>query len=115
MDSGWRFSVPDEPTLAQWAGAGRLHWWGNREGLLAYSEDEDEDERLLSIGFAACDISALTDLLRDAGRLAQPNGFDGVRWLAPVDSDVGRALSSAGFALDWESSGYLYAKRHPGL
>lgn len=114
MDSGWRFSVPDAHTLAMWAGAGRLHWWRERAGLLAYSEDEDERQRLLGIAFAACDIDALGDLLRETGRLAQHGGFASVRWLAPVNADVQAALASAGFALDWESSGYLYAKQHPG-
>jgi GNAT superfamily N-acetyltransferase len=114
LDSGWRFSVPDETMLADWARAGRLHWWRGREGLLGYSEDENENGRLLGIGFTACKLSALGELLIDAARLARDARFAEVRWLAPVDPEVEAALSTAGYALDWESSGYLYEKRHPG-
>jgi GNAT superfamily N-acetyltransferase len=114
MDSGWRFSVPDETMLADWARAGRLHWWRGHEGLLGASEDEDENGPVLGIGFAACEMLALGELLHDAGQLAQGGNLAGVRWLAPVNPKVEGALSNAGYALDWESSGYLYEKRHPG-
>jgi GNAT superfamily N-acetyltransferase len=114
MDSGWRFSVPDESILAEWARDGRLQLWRGGVGLLAYSEDEDEDGRVLSIGFAACEMPVLGELLRDVGRLAREGHFAAVRWLAPVDEAVQAQLKEASFALDWESSGYLYAKQHPG-
>ena len=116
MDSGWRFSTPDKTRLAALASAGRLHWWRERLGLLATFEDEDDDQRVLAIAFAAvARPNLLADLLRDAAALAKRDGFASIHWLAPVRGEVQAALRAAGYATDWEHTGFLYAKPHPGI
>lgn len=115
MDSGWRFSTPDETLLQDLARRGRLHWWHGRLGLLAAHEDEEEEGRVLAIGFAVTsEPSLLSELLGDTGRLATEQCCAYVHWLAPVNETVHEALQQAGFFVDWDSSGYLYAKPHPG-
>jgi GNAT superfamily N-acetyltransferase len=115
MDSGWRFSTPDETNLAALASVGHLHWWRDRLGLLAAFEDEDDGQRVLAIGFAAvAELPLLVDLLGDAIELARREGFTSVKWLAPVQTEVQAALQDAGYVTDWEHTGYLYGKPHPG-
>ena len=115
MDSGWRFSAPDETILNDLARTGRLHWWRGRLGLLAAHEDEQDEGRVLAISFAAAhEPSLLSGLLRDTAGLAKQQRFVYVHWLAPVNEPVREALQQAGFFVDWDSSGYLYAKPHPG-
>ena len=65
MDSGWRFSEPNEAILKEKAEQGRLWWWARPgpavpphkgrapEGLLACWEDDDDGVKVLGIGFAA--------------------------------------------------------------
>jgi GNAT superfamily N-acetyltransferase len=115
MDSGWRFSTPDETTLKDLAQRGRLYWWRGRLGLLAVHEDEEDEGPVLAIGFAATqEAPLLADLLRSTGVLAREQRFAFVHWLAPVNNLVRDALQQARFFVDWDSSGYLYAKQHPG-
>jgi len=115
MDSGWRFSTPDQTKLGALASAGRLYWWDDRLGLLGIFEDEEDGQRVLSIGFAAvARLPMLADLLRAAVELARQQGFASVHWLAPVHNDVQAALQEAGYATDWDHTGYLYGKPHPG-
>jgi hypothetical protein len=115
MDSGWRFSTPDETRLAALTSAGRLHWWRERRGLLATFEDEDDGQRVLAIGFAAVTKPPLlADLLDDAAALAARDGFASIHWLAPVRGEVRAALQTAGYTTDWEHTGFLYSKQHPG-
>jgi len=114
MDSGWRFSTPDQATLQDSARRGHLHWWDNRQGLLATFEDEEDGARILSISFAAiAQTASLSGLLRDTIDLAREKRFAAVHWLAPVESGVQAALREAGYVLEWEGTGYLYAKSHP--
>jgi GNAT superfamily N-acetyltransferase len=115
MDSCWRFSTPDETNLAALASVGHLHWWRDRLGLLGTFEDEDDEQRVLAIGFAAvARPPLLADLLRQAVALARREGFAAIQWLAPVQNGVRAALQEAGYVTDWEHTGYLYGKPHPG-
>ncbi len=115
MDSGWRFSTPDESAMTASARSGHLHWWRGRAGLLATFEDDEDGERVLGICFAAIDEPPLlSELLLAAGVLAGQQGFTAVHWLAPVEDKVRIALRQAGYATDWEHTGFLYAKRQPG-
>lgn len=112
MDSGWRFSAPDEPALAELAAAGRLYWWNDSQGrgLLACWEDEDEGERVLGIGFAAVAGRALAPMLADARSLAGRLGFGRVVWLAPAKEPVEAALREAAYKTDWDVTAYLFGK-----
>lgn len=113
MDSGWRFSTPDDAILGKRLELGRLHWWRDRRGLLATWQDDEEDGRVLAIGLAAvAEPSLLPDLLRDVGRLAAQESFTYVHWLAPMDAAVQAALQQAGYVSDWEQSGYIFEKHH---
>ncbi len=115
MDSGWRFSTPDESILTGHARSERLHWWRGRAGLLATFEDEEDGKRVLGIGFAAiAEPTLLSELLQAAGVLARQQGFTAVHWLAPAEDKVRIALQQAGYATDWEHTGFLYGKEHPG-
>ena len=114
MDSGWQFSVPDLDTLGRRAAQGHLHWWRDRQGLLATFEDEQDGEPFLMVGFAAiAQLSRLSQLLGDAAHLASQRGYAGVGWLAPAQEPVEAALRDAGYATDWEHTGFLYARSHP--
>jgi GNAT superfamily N-acetyltransferase len=114
MDSGWRFSAPDHDALSRSIAQGHLHWWRGRQGLLSTFEDEQDGEPFLAIGFAAITpLSSLSQLLRDATDLASQRGCSGVCWLAPAQERVQAALRDAGYATDWEHTGFLYARPHP--
>jgi GNAT superfamily N-acetyltransferase len=112
MDSGWRFSAPDQPALMEKAHERRLLWWRGRDALFAYWEDRDDQK--LGVGLVGCNGSMLADLLMDTRRLAAEHHLDFVRWHAPLAEVVQAALKDAGFATDWDASAYLYAKPHPG-
>jgi hypothetical protein len=73
------------------------------------------EQRVLAIGFAAvAQPRLLANILRDAAQLGRQEGFASIRWLAPVQDEVQVALQDAGYVTDWEHTGYLYAKPHPG-
>jgi len=119
MDSGWKFSEPDEAALKEKAEEGKLQWWHknlrsqpahSRAGLIAYWEDEDDGQRVMGIGFAAVSRESLKEMLADARRLAQRLGFARVMWLAPAKPWVQEALREADFVSLWEGSAYLYGK-----
>lgn len=112
MDSGWRFSAPDESALMHQAHQQRLFWWRGRQALFAFWEDEDDSK--LGVGLTAVAAPQLTDLLLDARRLAAEMHLVSVRWHAPPGDEVQTALQAAGFVTDWDASAYLYAKPHPG-
>jgi hypothetical protein len=115
MDSGWRFSSPDQTLLEMSARQGHLHWWHGRQALLSTYEDDEDAEPVLAIGFLALlQLSNLSRLLQDAAHLAQAGGYAAVHWLAPTGDDVQAALRAAGYTSDWDHSGFLYARRHPG-
>jgi GNAT superfamily N-acetyltransferase len=114
MDSGWRFSAPDSDALSGRVAQGHLYWWRDRQGLLSTFEDEQDGEPYLAIGFAAItQLSSLSQLLRDAADLASRRGYAGVCWLAPAQERIQAALRNAGYATDWEHTGFLYARPHP--
>jgi len=115
MDSGWRFSAPARDALGRSAAHSHLHWWRGRQGLLSNFEDEQDGEPFLAIGFAAiAQLSSLSNLLRDASSLALLQGYTGVCWLAPAQEPVQTALRNAGYTTEWEHTGFLYARPHPG-
>jgi GNAT superfamily N-acetyltransferase len=110
MDSGWRFSAPDEPALMDTARQQRLFWWRGRDALFASWEDDDDSR--LGVGLAAAAAPDLTALLMDARRLAAEKHLASVRWHAPLGDEVQTALQAAGYVTDWDNSAYLYAKPH---
>jgi GNAT superfamily N-acetyltransferase len=117
MDSGRQFSSPDEPALLDKAQEQRLFWWRRHEALLTYWVDEEE--RTLGLGLVACDLAhgnkpgLLAELLLDVRRFAAGRNFKSVLWHVPVGPDLQVALKAAGFATDWDDSGYIFEKRHP--
>jgi GNAT superfamily N-acetyltransferase len=111
MDSGWKFSAPDTATLENKARQEKLFWWRGRDGLFTFWEDEEDGGKTLGIGFAACAMNALAEMLMDIRRLAQTLGFTSVIWLAPVKAEVESALKKARFATEWDTTGFLYEKK----
>jgi len=109
MDSGWRFSEPTEAVLQEKAEAGKLWWWGaERAGLLACWDDEDDGVKVLGIGFAAVPPERLHEFLTDCLHLAQRLAYGRVLWLAPALPWVEAALTGAGYASDWDGTGFRY-------
>jgi GNAT superfamily N-acetyltransferase len=115
MDSGWRFSTPDAATLASRAEQGLLLSWRGEKGLLCCWEDDNDDgEKVLGVGFAACQLDALKDLLLDIPSLAHELGYASVVWLAPAVPQVEGTLNEAGYKTEWDGTGFLFGKTIAG-
>lgn len=114
MDTGWRFVLPNVVVLRNFVEQGHLHWWRDREGLLATWEGEDDDYAVLGVGFAAVrEPRMLADLLRDTPGLSAGRPVGAVFWLAPAEEEVQSALRQAGYSSD-DDHGFLFEKQHPG-
>ena len=115
MDLGWRFVTLDETSLAETVSKDRAWWWRGRQGLLTTWEDENpEGEKALMIGLLACGRTSIPAFLMGFRRLAARLSYPWAVWIAPLLPEAGQTLERAGYKNDWEYSGYLYEKRHPG-
>jgi GNAT superfamily N-acetyltransferase len=113
MDSGWRFSVPDNLVIKEVISRNKLYWWCGRDGLFTYWTDEDDEKRVLGVGLAACELRNLAAFLMDARRLARANQYESVRWHAPAADEIKAALQQAGYSTDWDNTAYIYERQAP--
>jgi GNAT superfamily N-acetyltransferase len=115
MDFGWQDAAPDQMLLAKFIEGSNAYWWRGRDGvLLIWDHGDEPGNQVLGLGLPASKIGVLAELLMDTRRLAAKMNFQSVLWLAPIDNaPIASALDKAGYSNDWDSSAYLYEKRHP--
>lgn len=115
VDLLWRWGRPRLEYLAEAQSTGRLFWWRERQGLLSFSEDYDEEEsdHWPLLQFLGCTPEAATDYLQDFRRLAASLGFPLAGWVAPVQPGIAAVVESAGFQSEGEHTLYLFAREHP--
>jgi GNAT superfamily N-acetyltransferase len=108
VDFGWRIGTPNEHIFEIYSGynADFLHtfyWWKNKQGLFSAWEDEDDDQRILTLGVLACALKDMPNLLMDVRRLAARKKFDKVFLLAFLKPELLIQLERAGFSTSWEN------------
>lgn len=96
---------------------GQAYWWsGERhsaKGLLFTAiDDDDEQGEHPYVQLLGCEIGDLPEMLVDYRRLAGEAGFQRAEWLAPDQEIILPALEQAGYLSEWESTLYLFEKRH---
>jgi hypothetical protein len=67
---------------------------------------------MMGIGVLACELKDMSVLLMDVRCLAAEQGKTSVFWLAPAHVHVEIALKQAGFISDWDSTAFIFEKRH---
>lgn len=113
VDMGWRQAVPDETLLREMIAAQKAFWWRDRAGLLLTWDDREDDEKTLGICLPACELNALPEFLLEIRHLAAQQTCTDAYWIAPAGASVAAALTSAGYATDWDAAGFIYEKKHP--
>jgi GNAT superfamily N-acetyltransferase len=117
-DFGWRIAKPDERVFEIYSGdeADHFHtfyWWKDKQGLFSAWENEEEDERRLVIGIAACDLNDMPALLMDVRRLASHQKFDRIIQIAFDTPQIISQLEAAGFEKKWKrSNAFVFEKEH---
>jgi GNAT superfamily N-acetyltransferase len=118
MDLGWYWGEPTEERLQAAVQRGHAFWrlddQGQRQALLLFDLDDDEEGDYLYIQIVACHVEDITDTLVEYRRLAGALGYQRCAWMAPDQAHILGALEVAGFRSDWENSLYLFEKRLPG-
>jgi len=114
MDIGWTQVYPDGNILSGIIAKNNAFWWHDRAGLILAWDDEDEGgSKVLGIGLPACETRVLPDFLLDIRQLAAQKGCRNIFWIAPSNTEILSALSSAGFQTDWDEPAFVYEKKHP--
>jgi GNAT superfamily N-acetyltransferase len=121
VDFGWQCVNPlDKGALAGlFSGTSNMQnhffWWHADQGLLILWDDSDpeEGEQTMGIGVLACRLEDMSALLMDIRHLAAVQRKTSVFWLAPVHTQVEGALKQAGFVSEWDSTAYVFEKKHP--
>jgi GNAT superfamily N-acetyltransferase len=114
IDLGWRHARPGLEQMQTRLENGKLWWWGERQGLLSFWEDNEDEEVTPSLKFLACSPGEASALLLDYRRLAGFLGYAKATWMAPLHPVLLPLLEQAGFTRDWEDSLFLYARAHGG-
>lgn len=116
MELSWRYARPGLHTITDLFGwpEGHLYWWGEKRGLLATWDDEDNQHQGLipMLAFVACQNKDLPALLADIRRLGAQRGAKWVGWRA-ILGDLSPMLEQAGFSLDDSDIDFIYEKSHP--
>ncbi len=117
-DLDWQDAAIDEEILRDECSQGNLFWWrgqpseaGEPAGLVGAWEGDEDGQPFLGIGFMACDVADLAEMLRDVRRLAAQRRLANVNWHAPARPDVDAALQEAGLVSRWDGSAYLFEKK----
>jgi ribosomal protein S18 acetylase RimI-like enzyme len=117
MDLGWEWLPPRLVKILAAIQRGQALWWQDRQGLLLFHTDVEEDAQkqpVPCIAWLACQLQRLPDLLLDFRRLAGQRGFANAGWSASMQEPLLTVLAEAGFERKWDGSVYLYEKKHPG-
>lgn len=120
-DFGWRAVDPTQNRALTFLFAdvsdlaNNFFWWRKDRGLLIVWDDSDPEEEkyTMGIGVIACELEDMSALLMDVRHLAAKQGKTSVLWLAPVHEQVEAALKQAGFSSDWDTTAYIFEKKHP--
>jgi hypothetical protein len=114
IDVGWRWATPSQALLKDVAERGKAWWWRGRQGLLALTDDTDDDGKIIPlVGLLACANASIPALSEDCRRLAQAQGYEQVHWAAPLNPDLHPLLEAGGFRREWDQAVFIYAKSHP--
>ena len=114
MDLYWQWAPPNKEFLSQEVARQRAFWWRDRSGVLVFGVDTDEqDAPAAFIKLLAGPLDELPAMLRAFRRLARQQSYSKAGWLAPLRSDIATILKNAGYQREWDSSLYLFAKKHP--
>jgi GNAT superfamily N-acetyltransferase len=114
IDHGWRWGEPSAEGLEKPVLTGNAWWWRDKQGLLTYWDDEDENKKYPVLHLIACSLEALPECLLDFRRLAVKRGYDHVEWNAPHNPELLPLLEKAGFKQCWDEVLFLFEKKHPG-
>jgi GNAT superfamily N-acetyltransferase len=114
MDLDWHWGKVTVNRLAEAIQEQRAWWWRDRQGLLIQRLDEEEGISFPVIQLVACPFEAIADCLRDFKSFAFSQGYQRVRWFAPLHLELNKAMEEAGFQRDWEDSLYIYEKQKEG-
>ncbi len=116
-DLDWQDAAVDEEIVREAWSKGNLFWWRGKPGdgagpagLVGAWQDDEDGEPFLGLGFMACDVAALGEMLMEARRLAGQRGLANVYWHAPKRADVEAALEQAGLISRWDGSAYIFEK-----
>jgi GNAT superfamily N-acetyltransferase len=114
IDLGWRWATPSSVLLKQAAEKGKAWWWRGRQGVLAMTDDTDDDGQISPlIELLACANADISALAEDCRRLAKSQGYEQIHWAAPLNPDLHPLLEAGGFRREWDAAVFIYAKRHP--
>jgi GNAT superfamily N-acetyltransferase len=113
MDIDWQWVTPSIEHIHQAVSQEQAYWWRDQRAVLMISEDNERSPRTIVIRLIACHKGDLVEILRDFRWLAGHLGFDLAGWIAPLHRDVEPMLNQAGFQRDWDSSLYIFERRHP--
>lgn len=114
MDLDWQWGKVTLNRLAEAIQERRAWWWRDRQGLLIQRLDEEEGTLFPLIQLVACPFEAIADCLRDFKSFALSQGYQRVRWFAPLHPELNKAMEVAGFQRDWEDSLYIFEKQQEG-
>ncbi|RCK76965.1 MAG: acetyltransferase [Anaerolineae bacterium] len=108
VDLGWQWAKPRPAYLQRYIAASQAYWWRNQSGLLCAAEDDEDEVKSLLIRWVACAPQLLSDLLRDFACLAAQSGYSKAAWIAPMQTPILEALTSAGYQSAWDFSLYIF-------
>ena len=108
LDIGWRWAGLNASHLQKALDEKQIWWWRDKQGLLGFWLDEEDEELRPQILLALCPIDQLVDLLLDYRRLAAQLSKNQAGWAAPVNPQVESALQQAGFERSWDLSLYIF-------
>jgi len=113
LNIGWKFAVPGAEVIRTAMQDEYLFfWWRGRQGLVSAWEDDEDGAPRLIVGLEACADGDRVQLLTDFRRLASVRGSVLSRWMNITSESVLRDLDAAGYAQNWDDSGFLYERRH---
>ncbi len=114
MDIGWTQAALDGIFMKQLIVEEKVFWWRGRDGLFIKWDDEDEDgNTVLGVSLPACRLEFLPELLTDLRRFAFAKNRVSVFGIVYVNPRIEFALKKAGFRSSWDSTAYIYERRHP--
>jgi GNAT superfamily N-acetyltransferase len=110
----WQALLPQLPRLVE---QGRLLWWDNGRdlhgGLVAFSEDDDEEDRFW-VNYAGASETALPLLWRELCELAASRGAATLRARPAATETTMAALARAGWEVEPDHMMRVYARPLPG-
>jgi GNAT superfamily N-acetyltransferase len=110
-DLSWEWVTPSQSLLEKAIREQRAWWLGDRQGLLVYQLDLEEEVPPPFIQHLACRLEDLTACLLTYRYLTRLLGYAQVLWVAPLAPPVIECLALAGFQRTWDGALFLYAQQ----